>query len=34
MEPINYMLTEIIELENRRIRMTDVSKCKIFNNFV
>ena len=33
MELINYQLTEIIELESRRIWMTDVYVCKFFNEF-
>ena len=34
MELINYQPTEIIELESRRIWMTDVYTCKFLNEFV
>ena len=34
MELMNYMPTDIIELGNRRIWMTDFYECKCFNSFV
>ena len=34
MELMNYMPTDIIELRNRRIWMTDFYECKCFNSFV
>ena len=34
MELINYLPTDIIELESRRIWMTDVYECNFFNSFV